>query len=184
MASKTQGVASSTWGKSSSSGITIHSSRRHFAARPRSAVKANGRSTVIHKILLVMVALLPITAGAATKRLECKQTTDKGIEEMIFATIDDTSAKAEVESFALSAECAKDRSCGTNVYDKDVLPTMIRLTNTLKAGGLASYTTVIDVDRTTLSVVTRTTLSTSVGSSESLASGQCTVKVDDSKKVL
>lgn len=103
---------------------------------------------------------------------------------MIYATIDDASDKAEVESFALNADCAKNRSCGTNVYSKNVLPSVIRLTNIVRAGGSATYTTVIDIDRTTLSVVTRTKIDTSVGGTETTAHGQCTVKVDNSKKVL
>lgn len=135
-------------------------------------------------IFVAAIASLPAVSIASTKHLECKQTTDKGVEQMIYATIDDTSDKAEVESFALSADCAKNRSCGTDVYVKDVLPSVIRLTNVMRAGGSATYTSVIDIDRSTLSVVTRTKLESSVGGSETAANGQCTVSVDNSKKVL
>lgn len=135
-------------------------------------------------ILAVALASLPVAATADTKHLECKQTTDKGVEQMIYASIDDTSNKAEVQSFALSADCAKSRSCGTDVYTKDVLPSVIRLTSVLRDGGSATYTTVIDVDRTTLSVVTRTTFESSVGGSETIARGRCTLRVDKSEKVL
>jgi|SRR5882672_10689588 len=135
-------------------------------------------------ILVATIASMPATAVASTKHLECRQTTDKGVEQMIYATIDDTSDKAEVESFALNADCAKNRSCGTKVYIKDVLPSVIRLTNVLRVGGSAAYTTVIEIDRTNLSVVTRTKLETSVGDTETTAHGQCSVRVDNSKKVL
>lgn len=137
-----------------------------------------------HLILAVAIALLPAATTASTKHLECKQTTDKGVEKMLYAAIDDTTDKAEVESLALSADCAKDRSCGINVYAKDVLPSVIRLTNVMRAGGSATYTTMIDIDRTTLSVVTRTKLETPVGSTDTTAHGQCTVRVDNSEKVL
>ena len=139
---------------------------------------------MIRVTLGVLLALVSVQSLAATKRLECKQTTDKGVDQVVFAVIDDSSLKAEVESFALSADCAKDRSCGTNIYNKDVLPTIIRLTNVMTVGSLASYTTTMDIDRTTLSIVTRTRLTSTAGNTESVARGQCTVKVDNSDKVL
>lgn len=135
-------------------------------------------------VLFSALLLLPAAAGASTKYLECRQATDKGVEQLIYATIEDTSDKAEVELFALSADCAKDRSCGTDVYAKDVLPSVIRLTHVMRAGGSTTYTSTIDIGRTTLSVVTRTKLSTSIGGSETIAHGQCTLRVDNSKKVL
>jgi hypothetical protein len=128
------------------------------------------------------IALLPLAASASTKSIECTQTTDKGVTQMIFAMIDDTSDKAEVQSFALSAECAKDRSCDINVYSKDVLPSVIRLTNIISAS--MTYTSTIDIDRTTLSVITRTKLTSSVGNSETVAHGQCSFKVNTTKKAL
>ncbi len=108
---------------------------------------------MIRWLLTVAVASLAATATADTKHLECKIITDKGVDQIIYATIDDSSDKAEVESFALSAECAKDRSCGIDVYNKEVLPSVLRLTNATSVGSSATYTTVIDIDRTTLSVV-------------------------------
>lgn len=134
-------------------------------------------------MLIPALALLPLAANASTKHIECNQTTDDGVAQVIFAVIDDTSDKAEVQSFALSAACAKDKSCGTNIYNKDTLPSVIRLTNIIRPGGV-TYTTTIDIDRTSLAVVTRTKLTTAVGTSDSIARGQCTVTVDDTKKVL
>jgi len=145
---------------------------------------AKGEIIVSRWILVIAIASFPVASIASTKHLECKQTTDKGVEQMIYAAIDDTADKAEVESFALSVDCAANRSCGTKVYTKDVLPSVIRLTNVMRAGGSATYTSVIDIDRSTLSVVTRTKLETSVGGSETTARGQCTMSVDSSKKVL
>ena len=168
---------------------TCYALRLHVSAAPprvglTQALGANGEATVNRQILTAVIALLPVSAIASTKHLECSQTTDKGVEQRIFATLDDSSDKAEVESFALSAECAKDRSCNQVIYTKDVLPSVIRLTNVMQAGGAASYTSIIDIDRTTLSVVTRTKLLTSVGNSETVARGKCTVKVDNTEKVL
>lgn len=131
----------------------------------------------------VITLLLPGVAAGGTKHLECKQTTDKGVEQMIYATIDDSSDKAEVELFALSVLCAKNRSCGTDIYAKVVLPSVIRLTK-LTAGGSSTYTKVIDIDRTTLSVVTRTELKTSNEVSGNTAYGKCSVSVDRSEKLL
>jgi hypothetical protein len=139
------------------------------------------------KYLVVMIVGLmfaPCLANAATKRLECAQTTDKGVEQMVFAVIDDASDKAEVELFALSAACAKDRSCGTKIYSKDVLPSVIRLNNVLRIGREGSYVTTIDIDRSTLTIVSRTSFTSTVGNTDSLARGQCTMKVDAAKKIL
>ena len=135
-------------------------------------------------IFFAAVSLLPASAYADTKNLECKLTTDKGVEQMIYAKIDDTSDKAEVELFAVSAACATNRSCGTRVYVKDVLPSVIRLTSATHAGGSVALTTVVDIDRTTLAVDTRSKLETSAGRSETTARGQCSVTVDSSKKLL
>lgn len=145
---------------------------------------ANGGIVMNRWILIALIASFPVSALAGTKYLKCKQTTDKGVEQMIYVTIDDSSDKAEVESFALSADCANSRSCGTGVYTKDVLPSVIRLTDVMRAGSSATYRTTIDIDRTTLVVVTRTKLETSIGGSETTAHGQCSVTVDNSEKVL
>lgn len=126
-------------------------------------------------ILVLALALLPFAAAASTKDITCTQTTDKGVAQMIYVKVDGTLDNAEVESFAVTADCAKDRSCGTNVYKKDVLPSVIRLTNVTRVGAL-SYATTIDINRSTLAVVTHTVLSTSVGTSKTVAHGKCTVK--------
>ncbi|WP_146096744.1 hypothetical protein [Xanthomonas arboricola] len=139
---------------------------------------------MILRVLFAAFLLLPLPSGAVTKNLECKQITDKGVEQMVFATLDDSAYKAEVDSFALSADCAKERSCGVKIYDKEVLPSVIRLTNILRVGGEASYTTVTDIDCSTLSVTTRTKFISSVGRNETKAIGSCTVKVDNIDKVL
>ena len=102
------------------------------------ALGAKGEIIVSRWILVIAIASFPVASIASTKHLECKQTTDKGVEQMIYAAIDDTADKAEVESFALSVDCAANRSCGTKVYTKDVLPSVIRLTNVMRAGGSAT----------------------------------------------
>lgn len=135
------------------------------------------------KFLIPALFVVPVVADASTKRLDCTQTTDKGVLQVMRATIDDNSDKAEVQMFATSAKCAANESCGTDVYKKEVLPSVIRLSAVLSPGSL-SYTTIIDIDRTNLVVVTHTSLSGSGISSETTANGQCTVKVDNVKKAL
>ena len=133
--------------------------------------------------LTAALLVAPAVATSSTKHIDCTQITDKGVLQVIRATVDDSSDKAEVQIFSTSAECAKNDSCGTDVYKKDVLPSVIRLSTVLSPGAL-SYTTIIDIDRTSLAVVTRTSLSGSGIKSETTANGQCAVKVDNAKKVL
>lgn len=122
---------------------------------------------------------------ASTKQLECKQTTNTGVDQIIYIKIDDDSDKAEVELFALSAECAKNRSCGIDVYNKDVLPSVIRLTQILSlpdTHGGTFYKHMIEIDRSTLSVIYRSSFESFVGNTETIAHGQCEVQIDKPKK--
>jgi len=123
-------------------------------------------------------------ANASTKFLECTQANKAGLVQLIFAALDDDSEKAEVKLFAITAECAKDDSCGTDIYDKVRLPTVLRLTFSSIVDKVA-YQAVIDIDRTNLNVITRTSLKTPIGNSETEFVGKCEVKrVEDSKKLL
>ena len=137
---------------------------------------------IVRKALLFALAI-PFLAQAETKRIECGQVTDTGVSQIIVATIDDASDKAEVQLYAHTAECAANNSCDTNIFKKDTLPTVIRLSSSLSPGRL-SYTTIIDIDRTDLSVVTRSTLSGVGQPHETTARGHCTVSVVPGKKVL
>ena len=139
---------------------------------------------MIRWILTAAVVATTPAAFAVTKNIECRQTTDKNMEQVIYAKVDDESNKAEVEFFGLSAECAQERTCGIKIYAKDTLPSVISLTSVTHAGLSASYTTIIDINRTDLTVVTRTKLELPTGISESTAHGKCTVKSAKSPKLL
>ena len=111
-----------------------------------------------------------------------------GESEIFNATIDDASEKAEVQM--RNDYCAKTGSCSTEVYEKEVLPTVIRLTYTLKLS-LEIFTRVIDIDRSSLDVVSRQALIGGVGEvggvgeAQSTFTGKCKIKkVDKSKKLL
>jgi hypothetical protein len=137
------------------------------------------------KVLLVTaIALLaPISVAAATKFVDCTQTTDKGVVQIVKATISDESDKAEVRFYAKTAKCVENDSCGSGIYKKEVLPTTIRLTNVTGSSN-ASYTIVIDIDRSSLGVVTHATFRSAVSNSEMIATGTCKVRVDETKKLL
>jgi hypothetical protein len=138
------------------------------------------------KTLTVAIAIM-VSAGSAnasTKFLECKQSDSSGVVQLIFAAVDDDSDKAEVKLYAVTAECAKDDSCGTDVYDKVILPSVLRLTFSSVVDKVV-YEKVIYIDRAKLSVVTRSSLRTPVGNSDKTFFGQCELKkVDQSEKVL
>ena len=135
------------------------------------------------RIAAIFIFFTPICTQAATKSLECPQTNDKGVVQVIKAVIADESDKAEVNLHATTAECAATDSCPTSVYRKETLPTVIRLTSTTYQGSI-SYQTIIDIDRTNLNVVTRTSLKMQGTSHETTFSGSCTLKVDNTKKLL
>lgn len=138
---------------------------------------------MISKFVTILASLMSIPAHAATKYIDCTQTNDKGVVQIINATVDDASEKAEVRLYATTAKCSQNQSCSTDIYKKEVLPTVIRLSS-ITAAPKVSYVTVIDIDRTSLSVVTHATLKTPIEQSEDIFTGTCKVRVDDSKKVL
>ena len=148
-----------------------------------SVVRREGYIDMMTKILIAVALVIPASTYAATKHIECTQTTDKDVVQTVRATLDDTSDKAEVQFFATSADCAKSDSCEINIFKKDVLPSVIRLTSIISPGSL-SYSTTIDIDRASLDVVTHTLLTGSGINSESTAHGKCSVKVVKSKNVL
>jgi hypothetical protein len=135
-------------------------------------------------LLFIAVSVIAVSANASTKYVECEQPTDKGDVLIIKATIDDESDQAEVQLYATSAACAKSQTCGTDVYKKEVLPTVLRLTWDLQAGSILHHKTVIDIDRTTLHVVTRLTLYTQKETIKSTYTGTCKVRVETTKKRL
>lgn len=132
--------------------------------------------------LLLMLA--SFSALGSTKYIECTQSDDKAVVQTIKATVDDESDKAEVQLYATTAPCAKTESCATQIYKKETLPTILRLTSVTILPGL-SHITVIDINRKNLGVVTQSSLKTKVGNSKTTHVGDCEVKtVDNSKNVL
>lgn len=129
-----------------------------------------------------VVCLLPLSANAATKTIDCTQTDAQGKVLYLHATISDSSDQAEVQAYMAGAQCAKDQTCETGVYKKEVLPTVMRLTQ-IQSGEIAlSY--IIDINRANLSVVTRQTLQLFDKIRHEEFAGTCTVKVDETKNVL
>lgn len=106
-----------------------------------------------------------------------------GVTQSVRAVIDDASDKAEVQKYAITAECASKNTCATYVFRKDTLPTAIRLSSATIVGGV-SYVETMDIDRTSLMITSRSVLKAPNGESETIFSGSCKLTVDDSKKIL
>ena len=126
-----------------------------------------------------------LPALAATKHLECLQRNNEGSAQLVRATIDDDSENAEVQRHPLDADCNSSDACATEIYEKTVLPSVIRLSNFKGAPGM-TYSVVIDIDRTNLKIITRSSLSSTVTSSfSSEYHGSCELKkMEKSKKLL
>ena len=133
--------------------------------------------------MLAVSCFLAFPAVASTKLIECRQSSDSGVVQIVRATIDDTSEKAEVQVFATTAECAKNDACPTAIYRKELLPSVLRLTTMTSTTGL-SYEKTIDIDRKTLNVSTRSSLKTTAGDTDMTLTGTCTITIDNSKKQL
>jgi hypothetical protein len=131
-------------------------------------------------VAVFATSAMAFSAHANTKYVECRQSDGKNDVQLIFATIDDNSDKAEVKLYATTADCAKNGTCGTDVYAKETLPTILRLTYVVSGGSL-TLQHVIDINRADLSVVTRTTFA----GTETTHAGKCEIKkIDASRKQL
>lgn len=135
------------------------------------------------RIIFTLLLALPAIGQAETKRIECGQVTDKTVSQSLFVTIDGTSDKAEVQLYAHSSACAATNSCLVLVYQKEVLPTVIRLYRSSSVGNL-SYTTTIDINRSSLGVTTRTVVSGDGETTETVAHGQCAASVIRTKNLI
>jgi len=138
------------------------------------------------KLLASLLLVAPIVpAMADIKRLDCMPS-NATAGYVVHAVIDDATDKAEAQVYGNGAQCASSKSCETAVYQKDVLPSVIRLTRTQDFGPLAGFViaTVVDIDRTTLSVTLRVSTKSSGGNTESTYTGTCKMTVDESKKLL
>jgi hypothetical protein len=140
---------------------------------------------MINKAVLLYMSsmLLSGLTLADTKQLSCTQQNDDGIIQVVKITLDDAAEKAEVLLYGQSAECAKTMTCETKLYQKEVLPNAIRLKQADVVGSLV-YGTVIDVDRTSLDIATKTSLDSPVGKVDDYFSGSCSMTVQDTKKLL
>jgi hypothetical protein len=134
-------------------------------------------------LLLVATAGVCTDLCAATKILNCTQTSSQGVTQVVRATLDDASEKAEVLKYATTAECATRNTCETYVFRKDTLPSVIRLSSATNVGGV-SYVETIDIDRASLAITTKSVLKAPNGQSETTFAGSCKLTVDDSKKIL
>jgi hypothetical protein len=150
---------------------------------PRYAPMKNGETDMKKSIAFVAVCVWSFSTHASTKYIECSQTNEGGSVLIINATIDDASDKAEVQIYATTADCAKKQACGIDLYQKEVLPTVIRLTSVTFAGPI-SFKRTIDIDRTNLHFVTREVFKSPDYHDEKTREGTCKVKVDESKKLL
>jgi hypothetical protein len=109
------------------------------------------------KVLLAgLIVILPVfseCANASIKNLDCNMYDhEDGGEKVLKVIIDDKSNKAEVLRYSEKYECAKDQSCKAELFEKEVLPTTIRLSLS-KIKKWSSYIEVIDIDRFNLQVV-------------------------------
>lgn len=138
----------------------------------------------MREFILSALLLLPAVSNADTKRLECDLTTEAGVQQKIIAIIDDSSTKAEVQIFALTAECAASNSCAVRLFQKTVLPSAIRLQEVNRVGSILTHTTDISVDRQTLQVTFLSLLQSSEKDVEQRSSGQCALSAVQGKNLL
>lgn len=134
-------------------------------------------------IAFVAACVCSFSTYASTKYVECSFINGKGGVQIINVTIDDASDKAEVQFYAATADCAKNQTCSIDLYQKEVLPTVIRLTSVMFAGAITDKR-IIDIDRTNLNVVTRSIFRTPEFQDETTYQGTCKMKVEESKKLL
>jgi hypothetical protein len=133
-------------------------------------------------VLAVTLSIIAFSANASTKYLECRQSSETtGVVLVLFATIDDDSDRAEIKMYSTTSVCMNgDTSCTTDLYKKEILPTVLRLTSN-KVIQSFSLRTVIDINRQDLTVVMREF----VNGAENTFVGKCAVKkTDESKKLL
>jgi hypothetical protein len=132
--------------------------------------------------VFAFLSMLPLSVNAATKYLECTQAGGQGRVLHIHATLSDSSDKAEVQLYYDGAPCIKSNDCSTNIFNKDVLPTVMRLTKTEVGEIASSY--IVDIDRSNLSVVTRSKERLFDKVTNDTFTGTCTVKILDAKSIL
>ncbi len=132
-------------------------------------------------VAVLAVGLLPpVSATAATtKYISCNQTSAEGEQFVTNATISDESEEAEVELYSTRAACAQNHSCGTQIYKKRILPSITRLVEIIEQGGI-TLTTTVDINRTTLHVLTVMSLS----GADTQLSGSCKVRIEQIKRQL
>lgn len=136
-------------------------------------------------IIFLVTSVLALDLYAATKKLECKLEDEKGGTQILKAALDDDSEKAEVQIYDVTAQCAASQSCPTRVYKKTTLPSVVRLSSILDTA-VISYVETIDIDRSNLTISSVSTMTTKASGrqSETKRTGSCTLKIDDSKKLI
>ena len=130
----------------------------------------------------MLVCLVSVSAQASTKYLACSGTDESAVGASINVTLADSSDEAEVQFSMAGAQCKADNSCATDVYKKTVLPSVIRLTRV--TFGDISDDNVIDIDRSNLNFTMQLKLQLFDKVERKNISGTCTLKVDDTKKLL
>ncbi|WP_146122011.1 hypothetical protein [Burkholderia multivorans] len=119
---------------------------------------------------------------AATRLLTCPQTNKEGDSQTVFITLDDNSNRAEVVVQFKGKDCSNpgERSCDAIVFEKNVLPSVIRLT---RNGG--QMVSIMDIDRKNLQVNWHREQQFPGQIWESNYAGTCSIKnVDTSKNQL
>lgn len=126
-------------------------------------------------------------AFAATKSLECRlNIPERSALQTMLVTLDDDSDKAEVVIKNDDTDCSKPNiMCAAEIYQKSVLPSVIRLTKSSYLSTLdISSSHTIDIDRTTLAVTSHLVM-TGARNMDTTLSGSCLIqKVDAAKKLL
>lgn len=135
-------------------------------------------------VLTVASLTFCTNVSAKTKLLECVQFSNNGDKPLdVFITLDDSSDKAEVLMYAKDAECVQTQNCPKLVFNKVVLPSVIRLISVDVVGEI-TQNQLIDLNRTTLKITTRDTMKSPVGDITRSFVGTCKMSIAKSPKKL
>ncbi|ATG73662.1 hypothetical protein AN401_07160 [Zobellella denitrificans] len=137
----------------------------------------------------LMLATLAGGSHAETRYLDCVLHNEESKNNTLHIIIDDDSDKAEVVQHLGTSECIKDRSCPTQLFNKEVLPTFIRLSKS-SITSFSSYVHTIEIDRTNLQTVVHLNIDIDESSSNPKMKshntwvGHCDLQANPAKKLL
>lgn len=130
------------------------------------------------------IAILSFPAVASTKLLDCLQTSTKNITQAVRVVMDDNSNKAEVTLYAVTADCAKNNSCPTYIYRKEVLPSVIRLSTGTESPDSMTLIRLLEIDRQSLAISSRFFVGSTSKPPTMILSGTCKLTTLEEKRKL